>query len=59
MSRQERLVAMEQLWDALCHDEQELESPNWHRPVLESRRKKMSSPEARFYTLDELRKRFS
>lgn len=59
MSMRERLTAMEQLWDALCHDQREPDSPEWHKPVLEARRQKMSSPEARFYTLDELRKRFA
>lgn len=59
MSMRERLTAMEQLWDALCHDQPEPDSPEWHQPVLEARRQKMSSPEARFYTLDELRKRFA
>jgi len=49
---------MEQLWDALCHDQAQPDSPEWHKTVLEARGRKMSSPEARFYTLDELRKRF-
>ena len=57
--RQERLAAMEQLWDSLCRDAQDLESPAWHQKVLDARKERMASPEARFLTLAELRKRFS
>jgi hypothetical protein len=56
--RQERLAAMEQLWDSLCRDTQDLESPAWHRKVLEARKARLASPDARFLTLAELRKRF-
>lgn len=59
MSRRERLAAMEQLWDALCHDPQEPDAPDWHKAVLEARKLKMSSPDARYLTLEELRKRFA
>ena len=50
---------MEQLWDSLCRDAQELESPAWHEKVLEARKAKMDSPEARYLTLAELGKRFA
>ena len=59
MSRHERLAAMEQLWDAICHDAQEPDSPSWHKAVLEARKLKMSSADARYVTLEELRKRFT
>jgi len=59
LPRSERLSVMEQLWDSLCRDAQEMESPAWHRKVLEARKAKMDSPEARFLTLEELGKRFS
>lgn len=59
LPRSERLSVMEQLWDSLCRDAQELESPAWHEKVLAARKAKMDSPEARFLTLEELSKRFS
>lgn len=59
LPRSERLSVMEQLWDSLCRDAQELESPAWHQQVLAARKAKMDSPEARFLTLEELGKRFS
>ena len=58
MSNKEKLTAMEQLWDALCKGKKEPESPSWHRPVLEARRRKMDSPDAQFVTLDQLRKSY-
>lgn len=58
MSHSERLAAMEQLWDALCHEGTELASPTWHETVLAQRKEKMESAEARFFTLDQLREQF-
>lgn len=55
MTTSERLVAMEQLWDALCSESPEPSSPAWHEGVLARRKEKMNSPDARFLTLDQLR----
>ena len=37
MSLKEKLMTMEALWDDLCHEEKEVNSPEWHKPVLEQR----------------------
>ena len=58
MSTSERLSAMEQLWDALCHEGKEPDSPSWHRDVLAQRQERMNSSDARFYTLDQIRDQF-
>ena len=58
MSVSERLTTMEQLWDALCHEKDEPQSPDWHKPVLSQRKSRMSSAESRFYTVEQLRERF-
>lgn len=55
MTQQERLQAMEALWDALTHDDPEPESPAWHEEVLASRRAKIESGAANFVTLDALK----
>ena len=57
MTTVERLEAMELLWDALCHEEKEIESPAWHESILNQRRQRIESGEARFYTLDQLKER--
>ena len=55
MSIIERLQAMEELWDSLCHEENEIESPSWHKDILESRRKKIKEGEAEFVSLKDLK----
>lgn len=55
MSTIERLQAMEELWDALCHEEQEIKSPAWHEKILEERKKKIESGEAEYISIDELK----
>ena len=39
MTTVERLEAMELLWDALCHEEEEIQSPAWHEPILKKEKK--------------------
>ncbi len=57
MTQPERLRAMEALWDALCHEKSEPESPDWHEGILAERRRKIESGEARFITLEEAKRR--
>jgi len=57
MSMAERLRALEQLWDAVCREDADVASPNWHAAVLEERRARAARGEARFLTLDQLRAR--
>ncbi len=55
MSILERLQAMEELWDSLCHEDQEIDSPAWHGDILEDRKKKIQKGEAEFISLDDLK----
>ena len=57
MSSVERLSTMEALWDAMCHEEKEPTSPDWHGDLLEARRAKIASGEATFISLEEAKKR--
>ncbi len=59
MTTAERLQAMELLWDALLHEPSDIEPPNWHRDILEQRMEKMNSPDAKYYSLEQLKERFS
>lgn len=56
MTVKERVQAMEQLWDSLLRDQDSLESPSWQRDVLDQRRRRIESGEAKFLTIDELKK---
>jgi len=56
MSTIERLQVMEELWDALCQEDQEIESPAWHKEILEERRKKIETGKAEFISIEDLKK---
>ena len=55
MSRVEQLQAMEALWDSLSGDEAAMGSPDWHRNILEERRRKIEAGKAEFISLERLR----
>ena len=55
MNTAERLQTMEILWDALLHEKVEIESPGWHRDVLEERKARIANGEAEFLSLKELK----
>lgn len=48
MTRTEKLRAMEELWDDLCHSAEELPSPAWHGEVLAERAKRVEAGQAEF-----------
>ncbi len=55
MSVVERLQAMEALWDSLLDEESEIESPEWHRDIIEERKRKIENGKAEFISLKELK----
>ena len=57
MSVVERLQAMEALWDSLLDEESDIESPEWHREILEERKRKIENGKTEFISLEELRAR--
>lgn len=57
MSRDEQLLAMEILWEELSREDQQVESPSWHKEVLEERQSMVAEDSARYLTMDELKKR--
>ncbi|MBF0548256.1 MAG: addiction module protein [Candidatus Riflebacteria bacterium] len=58
MSTIERIQAMEMLWDALCHEEKEIESPVWHEKILKERQERFKSGKTKFITLENLKEHF-
>ncbi|MBM4029228.1 MAG: addiction module protein [Planctomycetes bacterium] len=62
LSREEKLRVMEALWEDLSRDAEQVESPDWHREVLDEADRRLEAgqesvvdwPEAK----KELRKRF-
>ena len=59
MSITERLQSIELLWNSLTRDDSSVESPAWHRKVLDSRRSIIAEEKATFLTLNELRERLA
>jgi putative addiction module component (TIGR02574 family) len=57
MSIYERLQAMEELWDSLLYHEA-VESPEWHKDILEQRQAKIDLDEAEFVSLEELKTKY-
>jgi len=55
MSTIERLQVMEALWDSLLYEDTEIESPEWHRDILDERKGKIESDNAKFISLEELK----
>ena len=55
MSTIERLQAMEALWDSLMDEESEIESLQWHREIIEERKRKIENGKAEFISLEELK----
>ncbi len=57
MSLDEKLAALEDLWDDLRRAPADVASPAWHRDVLEAREARVKSGKASFVGLDEARAR--
>ena len=57
MSTEDKLSAMEALWDSLTGDGAEPASPDWHRAVIAERLRKLDAGEATLIPLDELKAR--
>lgn len=55
MNTMERLQAMEALWDSLLYEGTEIESPEWHKDILDERKEKIESGNAKFVSLNELK----
>ena len=53
MTREEKLQAMEALWDDLSRDPDTLESPAWHEDVLRERDEQVAAGEAEFVDWEE------
>lgn len=48
MSLQEKLAAMELLWDDIVRSPESVESPTWHKEILDERSQRVSEGKAQF-----------
>ncbi|MGA2853228.1 MAG: addiction module protein [Verrucomicrobiota bacterium] len=59
MTFAERLQAMELLWHSMAAEPDKLESPGWHKKILERRLAKVEAGKGEFLTLAQLKKRLA
>jgi len=52
MTLQEKLAAMESLWEDLAHSPEAVESPAWHKDVLDERRQRIAEGKSQFVDWD-------
>ena len=48
MTRNEKLVAMNQIWEDLMKSPDDIPSPDWHKEVLAARSKRIQNGESEF-----------
>lgn len=48
MTLHEKLAVMESLWEDLARSPESIESPSWHKDILDERRRRIADGTARF-----------
>jgi hypothetical protein len=59
MTLEEKLRAMEALWEDLCRQEQSVPMPQWHKDVLDERERLVRQGKARFVDWETAKKRIA
>jgi len=57
MTVEEKLRALERIWEDLCRHEADLPSPQWHRDILEVREAQLAQGAERFTDWEEAKRR--
>jgi hypothetical protein len=56
MTLEEKLQAMEALWEDLSRNAEALESPEWHKTALKERKKRLASGKTAYMDWDRAKK---
>ena len=59
MTLEEKLRAMETLWDELCRRDEDVPVPQWHKDLLNERERLIEQGKARFIDWETAKKRIS
>ena len=54
LSISERLQAMEAIWASLLYEEAEIDSPDWHKEVLDERKQRIADDTSEFVPIADL-----
>jgi hypothetical protein len=57
LNTEEKIFTMEKIWDDLCHQAGVMQSPDWHKSILESRLKVAESGNAEYSDWTEAKSR--
>ena len=52
----QRLNLIDMIWQTLENQEKDIESPTWHKDILEKRLEKIKKNDVKYISLDELKK---
>ena len=52
---EQRMLLMEQIWDTLCHENEDIKSPSWHEEIINDRMQLVNSGKAKFISIQELK----
>ncbi|TAN68029.1 MAG: addiction module component CHP02574 family protein [Methylobacter sp.] len=52
---EQRMLLMEQIWDTLCYENEEIKSPSWHEDIINDRMQLVNSGKAKFISIQELK----
>jgi len=55
MNTIERLQAMEDLWNSILYEGDEINTPEWHKEIIEERKRKIEKGKAEFITIEKLK----
>jgi hypothetical protein len=59
MTLEEKLRAMEALWDELCRREEQVPIPQWHKDLLDERERLIAQGKAHFLDWETAKRRIS
>lgn len=59
LTLQEKLIAMEAIWDDISSVEENLEIPQWHKDLLDEREKLIADCKARFIDWEEAKEQIT
>lgn len=51
----DRIILMNDIWESLESENSQIESPNWHKDIVEERIEKIKSGKANFISLEKLK----
>ena len=52
MTTEEKIQTMEMLWDDLCRKQADIQTPDWHKDILDKREKLIMEGKAKFVDLE-------